>query len=135
MRRAPASGIPENFKLTDSTLEFCAAEFPNVNIDATLKIFSDKADAGGWLYTNWQAAFRNYLRNSEKYGGAVYKNGRAQDPRWKQILAEVAPYGFRAPLPHETPSSYRTDFELWKGKQKRAPVIEFGDALKKMGNS
>lgn len=133
MRRSPASGIPENFKLTDATLDFCAAEFPKVDIAPTLKIFRDKAEANGWLYSNWQAAFRNYLRNSEKFGGAAYKQGIAEDPRWKPVLSEVAPYGFREPERQETPDSYRTAFNIWKRNQQRAPVIDFGDALKRMG--
>jgi hypothetical protein len=133
MRRAPASGIPDNFMLTESTEAFCALEFPNVDIDKTLKIFRDKAEANGWLYSNWQAAFRNYLRNSEKYGGAVYKNGRAEDPRWTPVLSEVAPYGFRPPHPMETPAAYRTEFENWKKRQQTSKVtgaIDIRSALK-----
>lgn len=123
MRKAPARGLPEDFLLTEDTKNFLAREFANIDMEKTLEIFRDKAEADGWMYSNWQAAFRNYVRNAQKYGGVAYKNGRAEDPRWQPILAIAKPYGFREPSEHETPASYRTAFETWKGEQKRATNV------------
>lgn len=123
MHRSPQKGIPENFALTESTSNFMQNEFPTVDVEKTLALFRDKAEAGGWLYASWQAAFRNYVRNGQKYGGIAYKNGRAQDPRWQPILAIAKPYGFREPEDNETPSSYRTAFEQWKSFEKRSTNV------------
>ncbi|MGQ0836343.1 MAG: hypothetical protein ACT4O5_15765 [Gammaproteobacteria bacterium] len=131
----PMTGIPAGFKLTETTLLFVNERYPTVDIERTLERFTESALAHGRMYSDWQMAFRTWVRKAieNKWDGVEFKQGRAQDPKWTPILAEVAPYGFRQPYSHETPGSYRTDFELWKSKQKRAPVIEFGDALKKMG--
>lgn len=115
--------LSDDFRLTEKTLEWLEAKSPTLNIDETLEIFRDKAAAKGWVYRDWQAAFRNYVRNGNLYGGLVFRAGRADDPRWKPVLAEAASYGFREPLQHETPASYRTAFQDWKTAQKRAPCV------------
>lgn len=125
MRRLPAHSLPEDFRLTDTTLEFMSKEYPTIDVERTLTLFKDKAEAGGWMYSSWQASFRNYVRNSAKYGGVAYTEGRAQDPRWQPILALASQYGFRAPTEVETPVSYRTEFERWKGSQARENVLPF----------
>lgn len=133
-KQMPVTGIPESFKLTETTLLYISVTFPTVNIEKTLVRFTESALAHGRMYADWQAAFRTWVRKAveNKWDGVEYKKGREQDPAWMPILNEVAPYGFRQPLPHETPGSYRTDFNLWKGRQNRAPVIDFGAALKKI---
>lgn len=132
-KTAPLTALPEPFVLTEKTIETAIREHPTIDLEATKTKFERKADSLGWMYRSWQSAFLNYLDNCEKYGGAVYKLGREQDPKWKAILAEVAPYGFRAPYQHDTPGSYRTDFELWKSREKRSTnIAQFGDVLKRM---
>jgi len=137
-RAMPVSGLPEGFALTEKTIAWVGERYPTVNLDRTLERFTESALAHGRMYADWQAAFRTWVRNAVENqwsSGVEFKKGKEDDPRWQPVLAEVAPYGFRAPLPHETPTSYRTDFELWKGKQKRtAPVIDFGQALKRFGS-
>lgn len=136
MRHLPAHSLPEDFRLTDTTLEFMAKEYPAIDVERTLTIFKDKAEALGWMYSSWQASFRNYVRNSAKYGGVAYIEGRAQDPRWQPILSLAKPYGFRAPQEHETPSSYRTAFEAWKSAQDRSTVLPFAEGFaKRFGRS
>lgn len=142
-RSAPMMTIPEDFVLTEKTVAWVQEKYPTVNIDGTLERFVDSSHAHGRMYADWQAAFKNWVRKAieNKWDGVEYKQGRAQDPRWMPILNEVRPYGFRMPLPHETPGSYRTEFENWKRKQEvgkpvydRAPVIDFGNLLKKVGS-
>lgn len=124
--------LPQDFALTATTLKWLDEKFPSVDIDETMEIFVDKAAARGWSYRDWQAAFRNYVRNGGTYGGVVYRKGKAADPRWEPILGEARPYGFRSPLDHETPASYRTAFEQWKTGQRRAPVANIGSVLKRV---
>ncbi len=114
--------LPDDFRLTEKTLEWLAAKSPTLNIDETLEIFRDKAAAKGWSYRDWQAAFRNYVRNGRKFGGLVYKAGRDQDPRWMPVLAEARQYGFREPTTAESPAGYKTALDVWKTAQKRAPA-------------
>ena len=124
--------IAADFQLTPASLEWTGQKFPMVDVDETLELFRDKAAAKAWSYRDWQAAWRNYLRNGQKFGGIVYRAGRVADPRWEPILGEARPYGFRAPLEHETPASYRTQFEQWKTGQRRAPVANIGSVLKRV---
>jgi len=127
----PLSACPEDFKLTERTIETIERDYPTIDIEKTRRKFVLQAEAKGWMYKNWQSAFVNYCDNGERYGGVVYKQGRSQDPRWTPILSEVAPYGFREPYPHETPDSYRTAFNLWKSQQNRAPVsVDLRNALR-----
>lgn len=131
-KQLPCTGCPEDFALTEKTIARIEREYPTVDIQKTLQKFVLQSEAKGWMYRNWQSAFVNYCDNGKAYGGVVYQEGPKQDPRWVQILAEVTPYGFRAPQTHETPQSYRTEFEQWKRFDKRSPVIEFGNILKVM---
>lgn len=127
----PTTGIPEDFQLTEKTVARVLRDFPTVDLEKTLEKFVLNSEAKGWMYRNWQSAFVNYVDNGAQYGGVFYKTGRAADPRWLPVLSEVKPYGFRDPLAHETPSSYRTSFENWKREDKRnAPAIDFSSALR-----
>lgn len=133
------TGIPDEFKLTEKTIAWVGEKFPTVNIEGTLERFTESAQAHGRMYADWQAAFKTWVRKAieNKWDGVEFKQGKTQDPRWTSILNEVRPYGFRQPHALETPGAYRTCFEMWKIKQevaqqsKKAPVIEFGNLLKK----
>jgi hypothetical protein len=133
----PMTGIAEDFRLTDRTLERVAKEYSSVDLPATLDRFVRKAEALGWMYRNWQAAFLNYLDNGQKYGGVVYILGKAADPLWKPVLAEAGQYGFRLPYATETPASYRTQLMLWRQtppEQAQSNVRLLRDALRGIGS-
>lgn len=132
----PMTGIPAGFKLTETTMLYVSDRFPTVDIDKTLERFSETCEANGTMYADWQAGFRTWVRRNveEKWKGVVYKLGRSQDPAWSNIVADAKRFGFRDPEFQETPSSYRVAMERWKDAPKKAPVIEFGDHLKKMGS-
>jgi hypothetical protein len=115
--------LPIDFALTEKTLTWLAEKFSTIDLVETMERFTDNAAAKGWVYRDWQAAFRNYVRNGQKYGGVVYQQGRVQDPLWQPVLAETQRYGFRAPDKNETPAGYRTNFENWKRDQKRRPTV------------
>lgn len=136
-KQMPMTGIAEDFALTERTIAHIAERYPTVDIDKTLELFTDHCRANGTMYADWQAGFRTWVRRNveEKWKGVVYKQGRAQDPAWGPILNEARKYGFREPERHETPGSYRTELNRWRDMpRKPAPVLEFGDALKKMGS-
>ena len=131
----PLTGCPEDFQLTEKTFARVERDYPTIDIQKTLNKFVLNAEAKGWMYRNWQLAFVNYCDNGAQYGGVFYKSGRAADPLWIPILTEAKPYGFRDPYPHDTPSSYRTDFNLWKSREKKSTppgTIDFAGALKKL---
>jgi hypothetical protein len=68
--------LPEDFRLTESTLAWVAEKHPTLDVPDTLERFCDNAAAKSWAYRDWQAAFRNYVRNGKLYGGVTYKQGR-----------------------------------------------------------
>lgn len=129
--------LPEGFCLTDATMQWLAGKFPTVDVEETIERFTDNAAAKAWAYRDWQAAFRNYIRNGQKYGGVSYKQGVQQDPLWKPVLAEAARFGFRKPDPMETPRSYRTALDAWKRRPQHMAdtinIVGLGNVLKKVG--
>jgi hypothetical protein len=134
-KQMPVTGIPADLKLTETTLLYITTTYPTVNIEGTLERFVESSLAHGRMYADWQAAFRTWVRKAieNKWDGVEFKKGREQDPKWIPVLSEVQPYGFRAPEIQETPDSYRSAFNTWKRDRSRAPVIEFGDHLKRFG--
>src|SRR5688572_25955788 len=126
MRRKPGKGIPDLFFPNCSTQDWIAREFPNADIEKTLAVFGDKARAGGWLYSDWNSALRNYFRNSVRYGGVVFKGGIEHDPRWQSVLHEARKHGFREPHETETHTGYRTQFDLWliSPESRRSRVVD-----------
>lgn len=123
------TGIPEGFELTEATIARVERANFAVDIPKTLEKFILNAEAKGWMYKNWQSAFINYVDNGEKFGGVYYKLGKQQDPAWKRVLAEAQKFGFREPLPHESPGIYETQFNQWKSAPKR--TVNVTDLLKR----
>ena len=68
-RTLPMTGIPEDFRLTEKTIERVERENFAIDIPKTLDKFVLNAEAKGWMYKNWQAAFVNYIDNGAKFGG------------------------------------------------------------------
>lgn len=136
--KRPETFIPDDFeqlygaKLT----KWLNEEYPKVDAEKTFVRFREYAQDKGRLACCWTSCFKRVVRagiDNEWKGICVFKNGKFDDPRWTAILTEVKPYGFRTPYEHDTPGSYRTDFELWKSHQKRATnVTPFGAALRTM---
>ena len=124
--------LPDDFRLTGKTLAWLAEKNPTVDVEETLERFIDKAAAKGWRYRDWQAAFRNYVRNGKQYGGVTYKGGMEHDPRWIAVLAEARKFGFRDPQKLETPAVYKTAFEMWKREPKPSNVLPLRGVLKRV---
>jgi hypothetical protein len=134
-RALPASGIPEDFgyaKYPDLR-KWIEAEFPTVDPDKTMERFVEYAQDVGRMATIWTACFKRVIRTGieKKYDGiVVYRAGRQADPKWSGIISLAKQYGFRDSFDYETHTAYTREFETWKDQQKRAPVIEFGPALR-----
>lgn len=123
--------IPEDFMLTPNTLAWLDEKYPTVDVTETVERFTDNAAAKSWCYRDWQAAFRNYIRNGQKFGGVTYKSGIQDDPRWRLILHDARKFGFREPEKLETPTGYKTAFELWK-RTPKTNVVNFAGVIKKV---
>jgi hypothetical protein len=139
MRRVlPQTALPQDFKLTEKTINWVNEKYPTVDVETSLERFIETAEANGWMYADWQAGFKTCVRKGVDNGWnsiVRYKQGRAQDPRWIPVLSEVEPYGFRAPYPQETPETYRGEFNSWKRKEeasKRTGVVDFSGMLRAM---
>lgn len=102
------------FVLTDKMRAYVEERYPDLDVDGTYELFCDKALANDWVYANWEAAFRNYLRNPREWGGVAYRDGLG-DPKWRALLLEAKDIGFRKPhLPAETPDQYRSAMKAWE---------------------
>lgn len=131
--------IPEDFGYAKhpELRKWIEREYPTLDPDQTMERFIEYADDSGRMATKWTAAFKRVVRTGMENGWkgiCVFKQGRAHDPQWIPVLKEAQLLGFREPEKHESPGGYRTAMEQWK-RMPKAPVIEFGDALKKMGGA
>ena len=133
----PMRALPEGFALTQTTIDWVSEKYPTVKIEDTLERFVEQAQAHGWMYADWQAAFRTCVRKGVDNGWnsiVRFKQGRAQDPKWAPVLSEAQRYGFRDPEWQETPDSYRTQLKRFIGDKERdaAKVLSLGDAFKRL---
>lgn len=110
------------YSLTDAVRTWCAAKHPTIDIEGTFEVFCDKALANDWIYANWDAALRNYIRNGNLYGGIVYKAGM-DNPAFAQLIAEARGIGFRDPLKGESPGAYRTALKAHDAAAVRGKAI------------
>ena len=117
------------FVLDEKLKGWLKAKFPTVDSDETYELFVDKALAKGWVYANWSAAFRNYVRNGNNYGGVAYKSGLS-DPAFASLIQHAQAIGFRHPRPHETPGSYRTELQKF---DRQSAGNRFGNVIKRFG--
>lgn len=135
MRKAPARTIPEPFELTPKTRAWVQEKYPQVDIEATTERFECSARAHGWMYSDWQAGFKTVVRKGMENGWrsiVTIRGGMEYDPRWQSILHEARKFGFRDPEKHETPVSYRSQFELWKTAPKQNNVLDLRNVLKRV---
>ncbi len=107
-RGAPATTTitAARFALNDNLRAWLNDRYPTINQDATLELFTDKALAKGWVYADWSAAFRNYMRRSNEWGGVEYKTG-LKEPAFDHLIKHAKAIGFRLPNKLDTASSYR----------------------------
>lgn len=119
------------FVLTDEIRLELAEKFPRVDLDKTYELFRDNALAKGWLYADWRAAFRNYIRNGAKYGGVEYR-GALHDPAFERLIEKAKAIGFRMPGAKESSGAYRTALEHYDRVSADRAKDLFGNVLKRI---
>lgn len=121
-KTTPLRGIREDETFSDSVFAWATAKYPIVDVPGTFEIFADHCRTHGSMYADFDAGFRTWIRNAvdKGYGGVVYKQGRAADPKWAPVLAEAKILGFRDPHATEPVGAYRTDLEMWKSREKKS---------------
>lgn len=111
--------------LNKSLLSWLASRYPTVDPIATFEIFTDKARALGWIYADWHAAFRNYIRNGEKFGGVVHHTA----PEFVPLIQHAKAIGFRMPHKHESSGVYRTALNSFD--KNAAQQLSLGQTIKR----
>jgi len=121
------------FELTGESRRELSEKFPRVDLDKTFELFTDNALAKGWLYADWLAAFRNYIRNGAKYGGVEYR-GAMHDPTFERLIEKAKAIGFRMPDPRESSGAYRTALEKYDASSAKRGMshLGLGDVLKRV---
>lgn len=136
-KTTPVRGIRDDEMYSLTVFDWAATKYPTVDVEATFEVFADHCKTHGSMYADFDAGLRTWIRNGvdRDYGGIVFKRGKEADPKWVSLLADARQYGFREPYKSEPPGAYRTDFEMWKSKQKTSNNVSplIADALKKFG--
>lgn len=125
------------FELDDKLRSWLGERFPTIDPEETVELFTDKALAKGWMYADWPAAFRNYVRRDVKngWGGVAYKAG-VSDPRFDALIKRARAVGFREPHKHESVGVYRTELERFDKAQaaKATRQLSLGGVVKRFGD-
>ena len=119
------------FVLDDKLRAWLDEKYPQVDPDGTYELFADKALAKGWVYANWSAAFRNYMRRAHEWGGVEYKPG-LHDPAFGPLIQQARAVGFRMPNKVESPGTYRTALQAFDKQQAQSAASLFTGVLKRV---
>ena len=115
------------FELDDSLTNWLIREYPTIDAAKTYELFYDKALARGWVYANWKAAFRNYMRRSNEFGGVVF----AQDPAFAPLIKLAKDIQFRMPHDHESVGVYRTALKEFDKTSVKKQASMFGNVVRR----
>lgn len=119
------------FALDDKLRAWLDEKFPTVDPDGTFELFQDKALAKGWVYANWPAAFRNYMRRARDWGGVAYKPG-LHDPAFAALIQQARAIGFRMPTKLDSPGTYRTALQEFDKQQAASKLSLFTGVIKRV---
>lgn len=127
MKKRGETFIAEDFELTQATLTWLEKKYPTVDPLETADKFRRAAEAGGWMYRNWQRAFEGIVEKGMANAWrsiVTIKGGREFDHKWQLALHEGRKHGFREPTATEAVSTYKTALELWLRKPKNVVTLE-----------
>ena len=65
--------LPEPFEITDSMRLWYGKNFPDYDIDKTTERWKDNARKKGWVYINWEAAWREGMWKALEFNQAIKK--------------------------------------------------------------
>ena len=81
------SSFPVDFQISPSMATWATKTFPALNVQETTEVWADsmRASPDKYQYSDWEAAWRNGIRNAVKWGKAVYgsagKNPNDNQPK------------------------------------------------------
>lgn len=132
-RKPKLVSIEDAGNILDADLrKWFESKFPAVDPDGTLELFTDKALAKGWLYADWRAALRNYVRRGKEWGGIAYKRGLS--PEFDALITRARSIGFRMPQRGESAGVYRTALDTFdrQSAQRVSKQLNLGGVLKRV---
>jgi len=84
--------LPPEWQPPGDLLSKLSEQYPEFDITDQLDAFRDKAEAKGWTYVNWDAAFRDYVRRERRYrqqdnrrNGSNYANNDEKVNGWSVV--------------------------------------------------
>ena len=66
-RVAKKRGVPDGWHPAEKTIEYFEGKFPKLRLADEIEKFVDHHRAKGSTFSDWDAAFRNWSRNAEKF--------------------------------------------------------------------
>ena len=66
-RRKPETALPEGWRPSEATRDWAKREYPDQANLQVLAAFRDYARAVDWRRRDWEATFRNWVRNEAKF--------------------------------------------------------------------
>jgi hypothetical protein len=133
--------IPDNFSLSESTKAWLEREYPQIDQEKTLEVFTNKMSNaidyekrspyfGQQIHAlNWNRKFQTYVRIAmvNKWTGSVVtKQGSEIDMRWQEVLTHAKAIG--CPLqrrPSDTVDGFRTRVKMWEQDKPKNRVLDF----------
>jgi hypothetical protein len=77
-RSSQKTGCPAVFEPSENMKEWASKAYPNLNLTVETEKFLDWHKAKGNSFTDWDAAWRNWIRGTEKFNGGA-KNGNGSN--------------------------------------------------------
>jgi len=66
-KRSTGTHVPESWHPAEKTIEYFEVKFPKLRLADEIEKFVDYHRAKGSTFSDWDAAFRNWSRNAEKF--------------------------------------------------------------------
>jgi hypothetical protein len=67
-KASKGTGIPDDFALTPDLSQYAIDHLPNVDVPELFAAFRDYHKANGTIAKDWQASWRTWARNAQKFG-------------------------------------------------------------------
>jgi hypothetical protein len=121
--RKRAATLPKDWQLTEQHRAIATERGVDLDLEATK--FRDWAAANGATKKDWDATFRNWLRNAKSYGSGRQPGPRADEPSWRPESIPACPSAVA-----ESPQRYAQWIADWSAG-KPVPVDGGGTAQRK----
>jgi hypothetical protein len=88
------TGIPDGYALDDDLTKYATDRLPNVDVPELLAAFRDHHSAKGTIAKDWDASWRTWVRNAQKFGYPMLVSAQAAPQK-------VTRYDARGNIRHE----------------------------------